>query len=65
MIFGGFKAEHDHVALKTDAGEKVVLKEIWEVRVYSSIGGPGWLWDFVSTQRCVADSPLLLEKRRI
>ncbi len=64
MIFGGFQAEHDHVALKTDAGEKVVLKEIWEVRAYSSIGGPGWLWDFVSTQRCVADSPLLLEEYR-
>jgi len=64
MIFGGFQAEHDHVALKTDAGEKVVLKEVWEVRAYSSIGGPGWLWDFVSTQRCVADSPLLLEKYR-
>ena len=64
MIFGGFQAEHDHVALKTDTGEKVVLKEIWEVRAYSSIGGPGWLWDFVSTQRCVADSPLkLLEYR--
>ena len=64
MIFGGFQAEHDHVALKTDAGEKVVLKEIWEVRAYSSIGGPGRLWDFVSTQRCVADSPLLLEEYR-
>jgi hypothetical protein len=64
MIFGGFQAEHDHVALKTDVGEKVVLKEIWEVRAYSSIGGPGWLWDFVSTQRCVAESPLLLEEYR-
>jgi hypothetical protein len=64
MIFGGFQAEHDHVALKTDAGEKVVLKEIWEVRAYSNIGGPGWLWDFVSTQRCVAESPLLLEEYR-
>jgi len=64
FIFGGFQAEHDHVALKTDAGEKVVLKEIWEVRAYSSISGPGWLWDFVSTQRCVADSPLLLEEYR-
>jgi hypothetical protein len=64
IIFGGFQAEHEHVALKTDAGEKVILKEIWEVHAYNSIGGPGWLWDFVSTQRCVADSPLLLEEYR-
>ncbi|MHC4354336.1 MAG: DUF6807 family protein [Planctomycetota bacterium] len=49
-----------------DTGEKVVLKEVWDVRVYN-VGGPGegyWLWDVVSSQRCVADSPLLLEKYR-
>ncbi len=65
-VYGGFQAEHDHVALKTDDGEKIVLKEIWDVRVYN-VGGPNkgsWLWDFVYTQRCVADSGLLLEKYR-
>ena len=65
-VFGGFQVEQDHVALKTDTGEKTVLKEVWDVRVYN-IGGPEkgyWLWDFVSAQRCVADSPLLLEKYR-
>ena len=65
-VYGGFQAEHDHVALKTDSGEEVVLKEIWDVRVYN-IGGPEkgyWLWDVVSSQRCVADSPLVLEKYR-
>jgi hypothetical protein len=65
-VFGGFQAEHDHVALQTADGEKVVLKEVWDVRVYN-VGGPGggyWLWDIVSSQRCVADSPLLLEKYR-
>ena len=65
-VYGGFRAEHEHVALKTDAGEKVVLNEVWDVRVYN-IGGPDkgyWLWDFVSAQRCVAQSPLkLLEYR--
>jgi len=70
-VYGGFQAEHDHVALQTDEGEKVVLKEVWDVRVYNVGGlnadGPGtgyWLWDFVSAQRCVADSALLLEKYR-
>jgi len=59
-VYGGFQAEHDHVALKTDQGEKMVLKEVWDVRVYN-VGGPDkgyWLVDFKSTQRCVADSPL-------
>jgi len=59
-VYGGFQAEHEHVALKTSEGEKVVLKEIWDVRVYN-VGRPErdyWLVDFKSTQRCVADSPL-------
>jgi hypothetical protein len=65
-VFGGFEVEQEHVALKTSAGEKVVLKETWDVRIYN-IGGPEkgyWLWDFVSTQRVVADSPLYLPKYR-
>ncbi|MCH7558020.1 MAG: PmoA family protein [Planctomycetes bacterium] len=65
-VYGGFQAEHEHVALQTASGEKVVLKEIWDVRVYNVGGRHGgyWLWDFVSTQRCVADSALVLEKYR-
>jgi len=65
-VYGGFQAEHDHVALKTDEGEKIVLKEVWDVRVYN-VGGPEmgyWIIDFVSAQRCVARSSLLLEKYR-
>jgi len=65
-VYGGFQAEHDHVALKTDDGEKIVLKEVWDVRVYN-VGGSdkgSWLVDFVSAQRCVAQSGLLLEKYR-
>ena len=65
-VYGGFRAEQHHVALQTDAGEKIVLDEVWDVRVYN-VGGPGkgyWLWDFKSTQRCVADSPLHLKKYR-
>lgn len=65
-VYGGFEAEHDHVALKTSAGERVILKEVWDVRVYN-IGGPEkgyWLWDFASTQRCVADSSLVQDEYR-
>ncbi len=65
-VYGGFEAEQEHVALQTAEGEKVVLKEVWDVRVYN-VGGPEkgyWLWDFVSTQRVVADSPLHLPQYR-
>ena len=65
-VYGGFEAEQEHVALKTSDGEKVVLREEWDVRVYN-IGGPKkgyWLWDFVSRQKVVADSPLHLPKYR-
>ncbi|UCG56268.1 MAG: PmoA family protein [Phycisphaerales bacterium] len=65
-VYGGFEAKQEHVALQTSEGEKVVLDEVWDVRVYN-IGGPDkgyWLWDFKSTQRCVADSPLYQEEYR-
>ena len=76
-VFGGFKAEQDHVALKTSVGEKVILREVWDVKVYN-IGGPTprlasgdagagpeegyWLWDFKSTQRNITDIPLHQDK---
>jgi len=65
-VYGGFQAEQEHVVLKTDEGEKVVLNEVWDVRVFN-VGGRKkgyWIWDFVSTQRCVADSPLKQVKYR-
>jgi len=63
-VYGGFQVEQDHVALKTSVGEKVILKEIWDIRVYN-IGGPEkgyWLWDFKSTQRNITDIPLHQDK---
>ncbi len=65
-VYGGFRAEQDHVALKTSKGEQTILKEVWDVRVYN-VGGPQkgyWLVDFQSTQRCVADEPLIQEEYR-
>jgi hypothetical protein len=65
-VYGGFQAEQDHVALKTSKGEQTILKEVWDVRVYN-VGGPGkgyWLVDFESTQRCVADQPLIQDEYR-
>ncbi len=65
-VYGGFLAQQHHVALQTDEGEQTVLNEVWDVRAYN-VGGPEkgyWLIDFKSTQRCVADSPLIQEEYR-
>ncbi len=65
-VYGGFQSEQDHVALKTSKGEQVILKEVWDVRAYN-VGGSDkgyWLVDFKSTQRCVADEPLIQEEYR-
>ncbi|MBN1359856.1 MAG: PmoA family protein [Sedimentisphaerales bacterium] len=65
-VYGGFQSEQDHVALKTSKGEQVILKEVWDVRAYN-VGGPDkgyWLVDFKSTQRCVAEQPLIQEEYR-
>jgi hypothetical protein len=66
-VYGGFQAEQEHIARKTSKGEQVILNEVWDICVYNVRGEPGkeyWLIDFKSTQRCVADSPLIQEKYR-
>ncbi len=65
-VYGGFKSEQEHIALQTSKGEQVILKEVWDVRAYN-VGGPEkgyWLVDFKSTQRCVAEEPLIQEEYR-
>jgi len=65
-VFGGFQVQQEHVARKTSKGEQVVLDEVWDVRAFN-VGGPQkgyWLIDFKSTQRCVADEPLLQDEYR-
>ncbi|MCL5279687.1 MAG: PmoA family protein [Planctomycetes bacterium] len=64
-VYGGWQSEQDHVALKTSKGEQTILKEVWDVRVYN-VGGPQkyWLVDFQSTQRCVAEQPLVQDEYR-
>ena len=65
-IYGGFQAVQEHVARQTSEGEQVILKEVWDVRVYN-VGGPDegyWLVDFKSTQRCIAPEPLIQEEYR-
>jgi len=65
-VYGGFQVQQEHVARQTSKGEQVILQEIWDVRAYN-VGGPKegyWLIDFKSTQRCVANEPLIQEEYR-
>ncbi len=65
-VYGGFKVEQDHVALKTSTGEKVILKEVWDIRAFN-VGGPDKdyrLWDFKSVQRNITELPLIQEEYR-
>ena len=78
-VFGGFKAEQEHVGLKTSEGEKVILDEIWDVRAYNvgwgstppsisnseSVGQtPPYIIDFKSTQKNITDIPLIQDEYR-
>ena len=65
-VYGRFRVRHEHVDLQQPGGGKVVLEELWDVRVWT-VGGPDegyWLWDLTSEQTCVADSPLHLKAYR-
>ncbi len=65
-VFGEFVAEHHYIDFTAPGGAKVALKEEWQVRLWN-VGGPTddfWLWDFVVTQRCASESPLLIQQYR-
>lgn len=65
-VYGGFKVEQDHVALKTSKGEQIILKEVWDIRAFNIVGPDKnyRLWDFKSTQRNIAELPLIQEEYR-
>ena len=63
-VFGGFKALQEHVDLKAPGGEKIVLNEQWELRVWNVGRGQNKyrLWELTATQNCAGTSPLELFK---
>jgi hypothetical protein len=65
-VFGGFESLQHHLDLKAPGGEKVVLNELWNVRVWNTIDPDNRfsVWDIASTQTCATSSPLLLNKYR-
>lgn len=63
-VFGGFRALHEHVA-NTPNGQKVALKEQWEVTVWNiDPEQRAWLIDFASTMNPASDSPLTIKAYR-
>jgi hypothetical protein len=66
-VFGGFRVLHDHIDLTAPNGEKVVLNEEWDVRVWNPFqhrSGECWLWDLTSILSCATPEPLILEQYR-
>lgn len=66
-VFGGFQAIQNHVDLKAPGGEKVVLNEEWDVRVWNSgseAAKDAYQLDFTSTLNCATSSPVTLEEYR-
>src|SRR5690606_7152720 len=58
-IFGSFRSLHEHVAGNEEEGEKVALKEIWDVTVWNaSPDQEAWIVDFSSTLSPASNSPL-------
>jgi hypothetical protein len=65
-VYGSLRALQEHVWLRAPEGERVVLNEIVEIRVWdlSSVDNGGWLIDYSSTYKCATDRSLLLKEYR-
>jgi hypothetical protein len=58
-VFGSFRSLHEHIAGNAADGEKVALKEQWEVTVWNSDPAhEAWVIDFASTMSPASNSPL-------
>ena len=63
-VVGGFQTRHRMVDLSAKPQPKPAIDETWNVRVYPVLNGsrPMNVFDWVSTQTCASDSPLVLPK---
>jgi hypothetical protein len=63
-VVGGFAARHRMVDLSAKPKPKPAIDETWNVRVYRPMTGsrPMYVFDWMSTQTCASDSPLVLPK---
>jgi hypothetical protein len=63
-VVGGFAARHRMIDLTAKPDPKPALDESWNVRVYRPLTGsrPMYVFDWMSTQTCASDSPLVLPR---
>jgi hypothetical protein len=63
-VVGGFAARHRMIDLSAKPEPKPAIDEAWNVRVYRPLNGsrPMYVFDWMSTQTCATDSPLVLPK---
>ena len=63
-VVGGFAARHQMVDLSAKPQPKPAIDEAWNVRVYRPLTGakPLYVVDWMSTQTCASNSPLVLPK---
>jgi hypothetical protein len=62
-VFGGVRAAHRFLDLKSAGGPKPVLDETWDVKVYA-FAPQYFLVDFTSVQKCAGSSPLRFRQHR-
>jgi len=66
-VYGEFEAIHNHVDLNasTPSGEKIALKEKWNVKVWNANSQKNvWLIDFTSVMNPASESPLVIKAFR-
>ena len=59
-VFGGFQVLLSHNENDLPSGQRHVLRETWNVRVFNL--KDYFLFDLISVQNCAGDQPLLIEK---
>ncbi len=59
-VYGGFSVKIRHSDLTAPDGKKSVLSERWKVAVFAV--DDGFLFDLTSTQTCIGESPLRINK---
>ncbi|MEX0647993.1 MAG: DUF6807 family protein [Balneolaceae bacterium] len=64
-VVGGFKSQHDHIDFTGPEGEKVALREQWDLDVWNIDPDQNkWLIDFTSTMNPATKEPLTIKEYR-
>ena len=64
QVFSEYQALHEHVSLKHDGSEKVVLNELQSVRIYQPHSPDYYIADILIELNCASKSPVLILEYR-